>query len=317
MKKLIALLTLVLCIESVPATDSSVTPNSRRAEVLRLWQHLEADRLRLKSRSALVADQFGNELYAKAAQTTLPIASITKLMTAMVILDARLPMDESIVITKADRDLLRNTGSRLPIGSSLTRHELLTLALMASENRASAALARTSYGGTEQFVQRMNLKARLLGLQETRFVDATGLDAGNVSTARDLARMIQAASRYPKIRAATTQASLQVKPLKGRGSLRFVNTNRLIRSAAWNIELSKTGYINEAGRCLVMLTAFEGEPLIFVLLNAYGKLTPIGDANRIRKWLRKGLDQAMEVAVDTTLVPRFLTLEHGLVDLRR
>jgi D-alanyl-D-alanine endopeptidase (penicillin-binding protein 7) len=308
MKSLITVLTLMLCIGLAPADESLAATKQGAATTLRLWEHLEAGRLRLKSRSALVVDHFGNELYAKAAQSAVPIASITKLMTAMVILDARLPMDEQITITKADRDLLRLTGSRLRFGSTLSRNQLLTLALMASENRASAALARTFPGGSERFVRTMNLKAKLLGLNDTRFVDPTGLDAGNVSTARDLAKMVRAASRYPKIRAATTRASMNVKPLKRRGSLRYINTNRLVRSAAWDIEVSKTGYINEAGRCLVMLTEFEDKPVVVVLLNAYGKLTPIGDANRIRKWLKQGIHAAMQFAANPNAADEALNL---------
>ena len=219
----------------------------------------------------------------------MPIASVTKLMTAMVILDSKLPLGELIEIGKADRDLRRLTGSRLRIGARLSRGELLTLALMSSENRAAAALARTYPGGTEAFVRTMNKKAKLMGMYDTVFVDPAGLDAGNVATARDLSRLVFASMRYPKIREATTRTSLDVRPLKSRGPLRYVNTNRLLRNAQWDIQVSKTGYINEAGRCLVMHTEFNGTPTVMVLLNSFGKLTPFGDANRVRKWIEKGV----------------------------
>jgi D-alanyl-D-alanine endopeptidase (penicillin-binding protein 7) len=267
-----------------------VFADSPGGRALRLWEQLDARKLKLKSKAALVVDQFGNTLYERDADQQTPIASVTKLMSAMLILDAKLPLNEVIEITAEDRDLRRLTGSRLAPGARLTRGELLTLALMASENRAAAALARTYRGGTEAFVRTMNKKAATLGMHDTRFADAAGLDAANVSTARDLSRMAFAAMRYPKIREATTRTHLDVRPYGKRGPLRFVNTNRLMRSDDWEIQISKTGYINEAGRCLVMHTEFRGTPTVVVLLNSFGKLTPFGDANRVRKWIEKGLD---------------------------
>ena len=261
------------------------------AQTVRLWEQLDERKLKLRSKAALVMDRFGNTLFERRPNKPMPIASVTKLMTAMVTLDRKLPMNEAITITKADRDLLRLTGSRLRAGSKLTRGELLTLALMSSENRAAAALARTYPGGREAFVRVMNRKAETLGMHDTRFADASGLDAGNVSTAHDLARMVFAAMRYPAIRKATTRTQLSVRPWKNRGSLRYVNTNRLLRSKSWDIQVSKTGYINEAGRCLVMHTEFNGTPTVLVLLNSYGKLTPFGDANRVRKWIERGVDR--------------------------
>jgi D-alanyl-D-alanine endopeptidase (penicillin-binding protein 7) len=160
---------------------------------------------------------------------------------------------------------------------------------MSSENRAAAALARTYPGGREAFVKAMNLKARMLGMYNSRFTDPAGLEAGNVATARDLSRLVFAAMRYPIIKRASTRKSMQVRPYEGRGPLRYVNTNRLLRNENWDIQVSKTGYINEAGRCLVMHTEFEGTPTVVVLLNSYGKLTPFGDANRVRKWIEKGV----------------------------
>jgi D-alanyl-D-alanine endopeptidase (penicillin-binding protein 7) len=274
-------------------TATVVTAESRGAQqALRLWEQLDAETLKLRSKAALIVDHYGNALYERAANEQLPIASITKLMTAMVILDRKLSLDEKIEITKADRDLLRLTGSRLKYGAKLTRYELLMLALMSSENRAAAALGRTYPGGIEAFVRTMNLKAKTLGMHDTRFADPAGLDAENVSTARDLSRLVFAAMRYPLIKRASTQKSMTVRPYRKRGPLRYVNTNRLLRNDNWDIQISKTGYINEAGRCLVMHTEFNGTPAVVVLLNSYGKLTPFGDANRVRKWIENGVDDS-------------------------
>jgi D-alanyl-D-alanine endopeptidase (penicillin-binding protein 7) len=263
---------------------------SEHAAVSDVWQTLNAKKLKLRSASALVVDQSGNVVYAKQVQEPRPIASITKLMTAMVILDSSLDLQEKISITKDDRDLLRLTGSRLKYGATLTREQLIRLALMASENRASNALARTYPDGKEAFVEAMNLKAGALGMVESQFTDPAGLDAGNVASARDVVKMVRAALAYPIIREATTTRSISVRPYKGRGELRFGNTNRLLKNKAWEIQLSKTGYINEAGRCLVMQAEIADQPLVIVLLNSFGKLTPFGDSNRIRKWIEQGME---------------------------
>lgn len=281
----------LLLLASLILTLPAIADSSASGRALRLWEQLEPRKLKLHSKAVLIADRFGNTLYERRADKRMPIASVTKLMTAMVILDRKLPMDEVITIAKADRDRLRMTASRLAPGARLTRGELLTLALMSSENRASAALARTYPGGTEAFVRTMNAKARLMGMYDTEFAGPAGLDAGNVSTAHDLARMVFGAMRYPEIRDATTRPYIDVKPLSKRGPLRYVNTNRLLRSENWDIQISKTGYINEAGRCLVMHTEFNGTPTVVVLLNSFGKLTPFGDANRVRKWIEKGVDK--------------------------
>ncbi|MCB1923230.1 MAG: serine hydrolase [Gammaproteobacteria bacterium] len=288
----------LLCLLPIAPVHAESTAGNR---ALRLWEQLDTRKLKLHSKAALVADRFGNTLYERHADEAMPIASVTKLMTAMVILDRKLPMDELITITKEDRDLRRMTGSRLGPGARLTRGELLTLALMSSENRAAAALARTYPGGTENFVRVMNAKAKLMGMTDTRFRDPAGLDAGNVASARDLGRMVFAAMRYPAIQEATTRSHLDVKPLAKRGPLRYVNTNRLLRSDDWEIQISKTGYINEAGRCLVMHTEFDGTPTVVVLLNSFGKLTPFGDANRVRKWIEKGVDQHRRKSAKTDL----------------
>ncbi|MGD2074033.1 MAG: serine hydrolase [Gammaproteobacteria bacterium] len=254
------------------------------------WEELKPGELKLRSASALVLDTSGNIVYAKGVDEPRPIASITKLMTAMVILDADLPPEENITITRDDRDLIRLTGSRLTYGATLSREELVRLALMASENRAASALARTYPGGKAAFVEGMNRKAGDLGMNDSHFADPAGLDAANVASARDIARMVQAAQGYPLIREATTTSAMTVHPFKGRGPLRFGNTNRLLRNDTWTIELSKTGYINEAGRCLVMQAEIVDRDLVIVLLNSFGKLTPFGDSNRIRKWIERGIE---------------------------
>jgi D-alanyl-D-alanine endopeptidase (penicillin-binding protein 7) len=239
----------------------------------------------LRSASALVLDAQGNVIYEKDVDTVRPIASITKLMTAMVILDSGVDLDEKITITKEDRDLIRLTGSRLEYGATLTRREMILLAIMSSENRAATALGRSYPGGMENFVAHMNRKARGLGMENSRFADPAGLKSENVSTASDLARMVAAADTYPLIRQASTTTRMDVYPYRGRGNLTYGNTNRLLKNKNWDIELSKTGYINEAGRCLVMQANIEGEDVSIVLLNSFGKLTPFGDSNRLRKWM--------------------------------
>ncbi len=244
----------------------------------------------LKSEAALVIDQTtGADVYAKNAEKIRPIASITKLMTAMVVLDADLSPDEYIQITDEDKDRLKYSRSRLPVGSRLTRGELLRSALVGSENRAAAALARTYPDGPEAFVAAMNRKAAELGMRETTFVDATGLDPGNLSTARDVARLAMAAYEYPDIQRITTRVDFEITS-EGRAHARtFRNTNLLVRKPrpAWRIGMSKTGFIREAGRCLVMQATLRERPMVLVFLNSWGSLTPIGDANRLRRWLER------------------------------
>jgi D-alanyl-D-alanine endopeptidase (penicillin-binding protein 7) len=239
----------------------------------------------LKSASAIVLDESGNIIYGKDVNTVRPIASITKLMTAMVVLDANLDLNEKLTITREDRDLIRLTGSRLEYGATLSRRELILLALMSSENRAATALGRTYPGGMDNFVDHMNRKARALGMSNSHFADPAGLKTENVSTASDLAKMITSAEGYPLITQSTTTTRMEVRPYSRRGPLVYGNTNRLLKNKSWDIELSKTGYINEAGRCLVMQANIEGEDVSIVLLNSFGKLTPFGDSNRLRKWM--------------------------------
>jgi len=241
-------------------------------------------RLALESSAAVVLDQdTGRVLYGKNAQSIAPIASITKLMTAMVVLDAELDMDEPITITHADADALRNTRSRLNEGATLRREELLRLALMSSENRAAAALSRAYPGGREAFIRAMNLKAQSLGLTGTRYADATGLSSSNVSTAEDLAALVRAAHTYPRIREFSTATSHEV--VVGGRRLAYHNTNALVSNDNWDIGLSKTGFINEAGRCLVMQAVLAGRNVVIVLLDSWGKYARMTDALRIRSWM--------------------------------
>ncbi len=240
----------------------------------------------IKSQSALVFNPLSERvIYEKNADKVMPIASITKLMTAMVTLDARLPSHEMITITQADVDKLKRTSSRLPVGSSYPRHELLRLALMSSENRAAAALGRSYPGGINAFVKAMNQKARKIGMTRSYFVDSTGLNSNNVATARDLAKLVKSAYHYTAIREFSTTSKHFVSPGNKRGNLQYVNSNALISSQNWEIAVSKTGYLNEAGRCLVMQANISAQPVVIVLLNSWGKNTRIGDANRVKKWI--------------------------------
>lgn len=243
---------------------------------------------KLRSASAFVINAEGQVIYGKDIDTVRPIASITKLMTAMVILDSSLDMSEKITVTKADRDLVQLTGSRLEYGASLPRREMILLAIMSSENRAATALGRTYPGGMTAFVSDMNKKAAKLGMTNSQFADPAGLKVENQSTARDLMKMVTAAESYALIREASTTTRIEVRPYAKRGPLVYGNTNRLLKNKTWDIELSKTGYINEAGRCLVMQANIEGEQVSIVLLNSFGKLTPFGDSNRLRKWMLAG-----------------------------
>ena len=229
----------------------------------------------------------GETLFAKNADQQAPIASITKLMTAMVVLDAKLPLDEAIEITKDDVDHVKNTTSRLPIGANFRRDDLLRLALMASENRAASALGRNYPGGLEAFVAAMNAKATALGLTQTHYVDSSGLSPENVSSPADLGKLVAAASQYELIREYTTTPAVTVQLPNSKRKLSFINTNGLVRHSDWKIGLSKTGYINEAGKCLVMQAMIANQPIVIVLLDSWGRLTRVADANRIRHWLEK------------------------------
>lgn len=246
--------------------------------------HGKPDALALKSSVAFVVDQDTKEvLFSKNENAVLPIASITKLMTGVVISEAHLPMDENIQITQADVDTEKGSRSRLVVGAELSRGELLHLALMASENRAAHALGRTFPGGLQRFVGLMNSKARGLGMMDTQYVEPTGLNSRNQSSARDLATLVNYAYGDATLRELSTSTGYQVEV--GNRTLQFNNTNRLVKSPAWDIGLQKTGYITEAGQCLVMQAKIAGRKLIMVFLDSAGKLTRIADAERVRKWV--------------------------------
>ncbi len=238
----------------------------------------------LRSAAVMVRDQrTGQVLFQKDPESIHAIASITKLMTAMVVLDACQELDEVLVVKPEDKDLLRHSKSHLPVGTRLTRREALLLALMASENRAAHALGRTYPGGREACVATMNAKAQSLGLTTARFQDTSGLHAGNVACAKDLARLVEVAYSYPRIREYSTTPSATLPA--GRGQLTRNNSNRLVASPQWTIGLSKTGFIAEAGRCLVMQAQLAARPVVIVLLDSFGKFSGLGDAMRLKKWL--------------------------------
>jgi len=268
------------------AATSKKPAAKRKAKPVRQIEASDPDNLLLQSSAVVVQDQTtGAMLFEKNSDAVLPIASITKLMTAMVVLDAQLPLTETLSIGPEDVDTLKGTASRLKVGTELSREDLLLLALMASENRAASALSRHYPGGAGEFVAAMNRKAEAIGLTDTRFSDPTGLTAANVSSARDLSRMVAAAARYPLIRELSTTPSHRV--VAGGRPLEFRNTNTLVRSQAsgWDIAVSKTGYIREAGKCLVMQAWMNNKPVVIVLLDSWGRLTRIGDANRIKRWI--------------------------------
>lgn len=249
---------------------------------------LKSSPLNLSSAHVMVVDaRTGTMLYTKNASIATPIASITKLMTAMVVLDAKLPLSQKLKITTEDVDKLKGTHSRLPVGTNLTRQEMLQLALMSSENRAASALSRNYPGGRTAFIKAMNKKAAALGMKNTRFNDATGLSPSNISTAKDLVKMVKAANGYPTIHQMTTTVQKNLKLPSQKAPLLFRNTNTLVRGGKWSIDISKTGYINEAGHCLVMMANIRNKPMIIVLLDAQGKYTPVGDAARIKEWVEK------------------------------
>ena len=250
----------------------------------------------LRSASFLiVSERTGEVLVEQNARKAVPIASITKLMTAMVILDAGQSLSQRLTVSADDIDHLKKTGSRLVVGTSLTREEMLNLMLMSSENRAASALARYYPGGRKAFIEAMNIKARMLGLKETRFADSSGLDPRNLSSPRDLVRMVAASASYPLIREFSTASERYVR-VRG-GMTRFGNSNPLVKDPEWQVGLSKTGYIREAGRCLVMQTWVRGEPVIMVLLNSQGTWTRTADAKRVRAWLEtSGSDRLMVAA---------------------
>ncbi|MFL9961325.1 D-alanyl-D-alanine endopeptidase [Paraburkholderia sediminicola] len=261
--------------------------------------HETPDALMLRSSVAYVIDQnTGESLFDKNSRAVVPIASITKLMTAMVVLDSKEPMTDQIEVTDEDRDYEKNTGSRLSVGSVLSREDMLHIALMASENRAAAALSRYFPGGRPAFLAAMNAKAKQLGMTDTHFENPTGLTSQNVSSARDLVKMVNAAYQYPVIRRFSTDHSYEV--YTGKRTLAYNSTNALVRNPTWDIGLQKTGFINEAGECLVMQATIHGRPMIMVLLDSSGKYSRFADASRLRTWLDNGGDQARITSADAS-----------------
>ncbi|HWX10491.1 MAG TPA: D-alanyl-D-alanine endopeptidase [Trinickia sp.] len=246
--------------------------------------------LALRSNVAYVIDQNTSEtLFDKNSRAVVPIASITKLMTSMVVLDSKLPLTDQVAVTDDDRDFEKHTGSRLSVGSVLSREDMLHIALMASENRAAAALSRYYPGGRPAFIAAMNAKAKALGMTDTHFESPSGLTSHNVSTARDLVKMVNAAYQYPLIRRFSTDHTYTVNT--GKRELVYNSTNALVRNPSWDIGLQKTGFINEAGECLVMQATIQGRPMIIVLLDSTGKYSRFADAARLRNWLDNGGEQ--------------------------
>ena len=259
--------------------------------------------LKLRSSAALVFDERDNEvILERNTGEIMPVASLSKLMTAMVILDADLDMDEVITISSSDKDRIRYSRSRLRKGMQFTRKDCLLIALAASENRAALALARTWPGGTDGFVQAMNQKADELSLKRTKFADAAGLSNDNVSTAQELMRLVKAASEYPLIREFTTLTKDSIIDQNSGREIVFGNTNRLVKKISWPISLSKTGFTKEAGNCLVMQTKINDRPVIIVLLESWGKLSKYGDSNRIKKWLMKTERLIIKNSMQNTVV---------------
>ena len=269
---------------SKSAGAATEVPEGRPSNGQKLGLHGTDDPLDLRSSVAYVMDaDSGHVVFEKNAGIVLPIASISKLMTSMVVIDAQQDLQQILEITQDDIDNEKGTRSRLRVGTRLSRAELLHLALMSSENRAANALGRNYPGGLAAFVSAMNAKSRLLGMSDTRFVEPTGLSSRNVSTARDLAKMVQAAGDYPLIRQYSTSPGLHVDA--GSAALAYRNTNRLTHNPKWDIELQKTGYISEAGNCLVMQVRIEGKAMVMVLLDAKQKLARFADAQRLRHWI--------------------------------
>jgi D-alanyl-D-alanine endopeptidase (penicillin-binding protein 7) len=287
--------------KSVRAPGSKRVSAARAARVVRVVRvdpprpsfgmvfglHDTEDPLDLKSSVALVIDKDTNEvLFSKNSQAVLPIASITKLMTALVVIESGASLEAPVMVSQGDVDTEKGSGSRLRVGTELSRGEMLHLALMASENRAAHALGRHHPGGLPAFVEAMNRKARELGMHDTRYVEPTGLSSSNQSSAHDLTLLVKAASQHAIIGELST--SLESQVAVGNRQLQFRNTNGLVRNPAWDIGLQKTGYISEAGRCVVMQAQLAGRTLIMVLLDSAGRYSRIGDAERLRKWLADG-----------------------------
>ncbi|WP_414709425.1 D-alanyl-D-alanine endopeptidase [Ramlibacter sp.] len=293
-------------------SKSFVAKQSRRASIIRLAPakpsfgqlaglHSTQDELELKSSVALVIDQDTQQvLLSKNDSAVLPIASITKLMTGLVVSEAKLPMDEQITIGQDDVDTEKGSSSRLRVGTTLSRGELMHLALMSSENRAAHALGRSYPGGLNAFVEAMNSRAKLLGMNDTKYVEPTGLSSRNQSSAQDLARLVAFAAQDKMLSELSTSPGHEVEI--GRRTLAFHNTNRLVKNPNWEIGLQKTGYISEAGQCLVMQAKVAGRKLIMVFLDSAGKLSRIGDAERVRRWVETHAPNGVVPSNGNTLI---------------
>ncbi len=250
----------------------------------------------LRSSAALVLDEtHSTVLYSRHADVAMPIASISKLVTALTVADAKQPLDEVLEITDEDRAIGKGASSRLAVGTRLTRGDLFHLALMASENRAAHALARNYPGGMAAFMPAMNAKAKELGMTSSHFVEPTGLSSDNVASPEDLSKLVMAASKNATIREYSTDPGYDVRV--GRRMVGFHNTNSLVNNPTWDIVVQKTGYIEEAGRCLVMQTVIEGRTIVIVLLNSFGKQTRVADATRVRRWMEAKLLQSAAAQV--------------------
>ena len=268
-----------------PAADAGAASKKRTAELAAL-----------RSSAVVVVDARSSKiLYQKNPQVVMPIASLTKLMTALVVLETRQNMKQKLTVTKADLDRIKYSSSRLRVGTRLSRADLLHLALMSSENRAASALGRHYPGGTRKLVAAMNAKARALGMKSTRYVEPTGLSRHNVSTPSDLARLVITAEKNPLIRRYSTDHRMVVR--QGKSNSLYGNTNRLTRNANWRIRLQKTGYISEAGRCMVLYALIKNRPTVMVFLDAQGKYSHAADANRVRSWLTRFGVRALAEAV--------------------
>jgi D-alanyl-D-alanine endopeptidase (penicillin-binding protein 7) len=282
-------ITTALCLSFVASLSQAAAPlaTAQRAH-LRYSSRPTLTDPALRSSAALVLDLSNSSvLYSRHPEIALPIASITKLMTALVVMDAEQPLDEVVMVTDDDRSAGKGAFSRLASGTQLSRGDLMHLALMASENRAAHALGRTYPGGIAACVTAMNAKARELGMTNAHFVEPTGLSEENVASPEDLSKLVMAAAKVAAIREYSTDGDFTVRV--GRHQVRYRNTDSLVSKPDWNIVVQKTGYIHEAGRCLVMQTVIEDRPVVIVLLNSYGKRTRVADARRVRRWVEATL----------------------------
>nr|WP_314872086.1 D-alanyl-D-alanine endopeptidase [uncultured Pseudomonas sp.] len=284
MKTSLSILSLLLVL-----TGTTILPTAAGAATPPSQAQRDPAKLHLASGSALLIDLNSNrELYASHADRVVPIASVTKLMTAMVVLDAKLPMDEQLTMTIANNPEMKGVYSRVRLGSQLDRRETLLITLMSSENRAANTLANHYPGGYGAFIKAMNAKARSLGMSHTRYVEPTGLSTLNVSTARDLGKLLLASRKYPLLSDLSTTREKTVAFRKPNYTLGFRNTDHLVNKSNWDIKLTKTGFTNEAGHCLVLLTKMDNRPVAMVILDAFGKYTHFADASRMRQWLETG-----------------------------